>query len=83
MNFANICSDLITGLIPIEGASGEITRQAYYDKYLEWINTGQFVPIVYVNTVTSQLAMGNTPEINFTVSDITTATDWICINAAI
>lgn len=81
MDFATICAELIAKNIEIDGASAEITRQAYYNQYLSWINTGQFVPIVYLNIINTQLAISNTPEINFTVNDITVATDWICINS--
>lgn len=80
MLFSTICAQLLNNTITIEGASAELTRQAYYDQYVNWINTGQFVPIVYLNITDSQLSMSNTPEINFTVDDITTKSDWIVIN---
>ncbi len=80
MDFSTICAELIDQTITIEGSIGQITRQAYFQQYIDWINPEQFVPYVDVNIISSQIGMSNTTTINFTVSDITTATDWICIN---
>lgn len=79
--FADTLALLAADTITIDGSVAELTRQAYYNQYTSWINTGQFVPILYFNVTNTSVNISNTEELNILSTDILTATDWIVINA--
>jgi hypothetical protein len=71
---------LMANTLKIESSVAELTRATYYDQYGNWINTGQFVPILYFNINDKTISINNTTSAAFTNTDIFTATDWSILN---
>jgi hypothetical protein len=65
------------------GVIAQLTRQAYINPFVNEINYSQFLPIVYFNIIEQTISISNTTTINFTPSDIFSATDWILLNATL
>ncbi len=80
MNFASIVAALLGNVITINGSIAQLTRAEYYNQYVSYINTGQFVPIMYLNIFNQDINNSNTQALSILASDILSATDWIVIN---
>jgi hypothetical protein len=67
----------------VNGVIAQLTRQAYITPYENILNYQQYVPIVYFNIIEDELSMTDYQPIQFSTSDIYSATDWVVLNEQI
>lgn len=83
MTLQQLITSLNNNAITIDSDIAELTRIEYYDQFYNYINTGQYIPILYYNINNASININNTPTNSFTNTDLFTSNDWSVLNQTI